>query len=120
MGSNRNAEAEMTMLRAQLDRGADAYAKLLQGLEGMLSDMAVDWPSDGLSDAQMQSLKSIFVDTAEIRHRLAAKLTHQANRNWLLKRNITRLQDFIGLRRNPEDVSKECFFPDERTFYCNR
>ena len=40
----------------------------------MLSDMAADWPNDGLSDAQMRSLEFIFVDTAEIRHRLAAKL----------------------------------------------
>lgn len=116
IGGIRNAEAEMKMLRAQLDRAEDAYAKLLPELEEMLNDMAAEWPSDGLSDAQIQSLEFIFVDTAEIRHRLAAKLSHQANRDWLLKRNVTRLQDFIGLNRNPEDVSKEYFLPDERRF----
>ncbi len=116
IGGVRNAETEMKMLRLQLDRGADACAKLLPELEGMLGDMAADWPSGGLSDAQMQSLEFIFVDTAEIRHRLAAKLSHQVNRDWLLKRNITRLQDFIGLRRNPDDISKKYFLPDERRF----
>ncbi len=33
-----------------------------------------------------------------------------------MKRNVTRLQDFIGLKRKPEDVSKEYFLPDERRF----
>ena len=115
-GGIRNADAEMKMLRMQLDRGADAYAKLLPELEEMLSDMAADWPADGLSDAQMHSLEFIFVDTPEFRHRLAAKLSHRASRDWFLKRNITRLQDFIGLKRNPDDISKEYFLPDERRF----
>jgi hypothetical protein len=111
-----NAKAEMNMLRTQLERAENTHAKLLPELEDMLTDMAAVWPSDGLSDAQMQSLEFIFVDTAEIRHRLAAKLSHQANRDWLLKRNIARLQDFIGLKRKPEDISKEYFLPDERRF----
>jgi hypothetical protein len=116
IGGFRNAEAEMKMLRAQIDRAEDAYAKLLPELEQMLSDMAVDWPSDGLSDAQMQSLEFIFVDTAEIRHRLASKLSHQANRDWLFKRNIARLRDFIGLKKKPEDVPKEYFLPNEQHY----
>jgi hypothetical protein len=33
-----------------------------------------------------------------------------------LKRNITRLQDFIGLERNPDDISIKYFLPDERRF----
>lgn len=116
MGGLRNAEAEKKMLRNQLDHAQKAYAELLPEIEAMLSDMARDWPAEGLSDEQMQSLEPIFVDTAEIRHRLAAKVTHQANRDWLLKRNIDRLRDFIGLARTPEDVSSEYFLPDERRF----
>jgi hypothetical protein len=64
----------------------------------------------------MRSLEFIFVDTAEIRYRLAAKLSHQANRDWLLKRNIDRLKDFVGFEKNPADSSKEYFLPDERRF----
>jgi hypothetical protein len=116
IGGTGNAEAEIEMLRAQFDRAGSAYTNLLPELEEMLSDMAANWPGDGLSDAQMQSLEFIFVDTAEIRHRLAAKLSHRANRGWLLKRNITRLQDFIGLRKNPEDIPKKYFLPDEASF----
>jgi hypothetical protein len=116
MGGLRNAEAEIKMLRARLDRSEEAYSKLLPELEAMLGDMAADWPAGGLSNEQMYSLDHIFVDTAEIRHRLAAKLSHPANRDWLLKRNITRLQDFIGLKKDPADIPKEYFFPDERRF----
>ena len=116
MGGLRNAEAEIKMLRDRLHRAEEAYSKLLPELEAMLGDMAADWPAGGLSNEQMVSLDYIFVDTAEIRHRLAAKLSHQANRDWLLKRNIARLQDFIGLRKNPADVPKEYFLPDERRF----
>ncbi|MFM0642412.1 hypothetical protein PQQ63_37665 [Paraburkholderia metrosideri] len=116
VGGIRNAKPEMEMLRAQLDRSAEAYAKLSLELEEMLSDMATAWPSDGLSNVQMEALEFIFVDTTEIRHRLAVKLSHQGNRDWLLKRNITRLQAFIGLEKNPEDISKEYFHPDESRF----
>jgi hypothetical protein len=116
MGGLRNAEAEKNMLRAQGDRAEKAYAEQLPELEAMLSDMAKEWPAEGLSEAQMRSLEPIFVDTAEIRHRLAAKLAHQANRDWLLKRNIDRLRDFIGLAKTPDAVPREYFLPDERRF----
>jgi hypothetical protein len=116
IGGIRNAEAEIKMLRTQSERAEDAYAKLLPELESMLSDTGADWPTGGLSTEQMASLDHIFVDTAEIRHRLAAKLPHQANRDWLLKRNIKRLQDLIGLRKNPADLPKEHFLPEEKRF----
>ena len=116
IGGRRNADAEIIMLRDRLDRANETYSKLLPELEAMLEDMAADWPAEGLSHEQMVSLDHIFVDTAEIRHRLAAKLTHQANRDCLLKRNITRLEDFIGLRRDSVDIPKEYFLPDERRF----
>jgi hypothetical protein len=116
MGGLRNAEAEIEMLRGRLDRADEAYSELLPELEAMLSDMATDWPAGGLSNEQMLSLDYIFVDTAEIRHRLAAKLTHKANRDWLLKRNITKWQDFIGLRKDPADIPRKYFLPDERRF----
>jgi hypothetical protein len=116
MGGIRNAEAEIKMLRDQLHRAEKAYSELLPELEAMLTDMAADWPTGGLSNEQLVSLDYIFVDTAEIRHRLAAKLSHQANREWLLKRNITRLQDFVGLRKSPAAIPTEYFLPDEPRF----
>jgi hypothetical protein len=116
MGGLRNAEAEKNMLRNQLDHAEKAYAELLPALEDMLSDMAKEWPAEGLSEEQMRSLEPIFVDTAEIRHRLAAKLAHRVNRDWLLKRNVDRLRDFIGLAKTPDAVPREYFLPDERRF----
>jgi hypothetical protein len=61
-------------------------------------------------------IDNIFVETAEIRHRLAEKLSHGANRDWLLKRNIQRLRDFVGLAKSPAEVPTDYFFPDERQF----
>lgn len=116
VGGLHNAAAERNMLRAQLDHAEKTYAELLPEIEAMLSDMAKEWPAEGLSEEQMRSLEPIFVDTAEIRHRLAAKVPHQTNRDWLLKRNIDRLRDFIGLAKTPDTVSSEYFLPDERRF----
>jgi hypothetical protein len=116
IGGTRTAEAEIRMLRARLDASTERYSKLLPELEGMIADMAADWPSDGLSDEQMKWLDNVSVDTAEFRHRLAEKLPYQANRDWLLKRNIQRLQDFVGLAKSPADVPTDHFLPDERRF----
>jgi hypothetical protein len=116
VGGLHNAEAERNMLRTQLDHAEKAYAELLPEIEAILSEMAKAWPAEGLSEKQMRSLEPIFVDTAEIRYRLAAKLTHKTNRDWLLKRNIDRLRDFIGLAKTPDSVSTEYFLPDENSF----
>jgi hypothetical protein len=115
-GGFRNAEAEINMLRAQLNHAEESYSSLLPELESMLCDIAVNWPTTGLSDDQMLSLENIFVDTAEIRYRLATKLSQQANRYWLLQRNISRLQEFIGLKRNPDDIPTDYFLPSEEHF----
>jgi hypothetical protein len=64
----------------------------------------------------MGAVENIFVDAAEIRHRSAEKLLHQGNRDCLLKRNITRLHDFIGLAREPADIPTEYFHPNEPRF----
>lgn len=94
MGGIRNAAAETAGLRRQLDYAEQARTKLLPELEQLLGDIAADWPAAGLSNEQMQSLEFIFVDTAEIRRRLAAKITQQADRNRLLGRNVNQLRDF--------------------------
>lgn len=115
-GGPQNADGELRMLRSQLDSHTERHSRLLPQLEGMLADMATDWPEDGLVDEQMQWLDNIFVDTAEFRHRLAEKLPHGQNRDWLLKRNIARAQDYIGLAAKATDVQADYFSPDERHF----
>jgi hypothetical protein len=42
--------------------------------------MAAAWPEQGLSPEQMPALENIFVETPEIRHRLAEKIEHPDNR----------------------------------------
>ena len=116
MGGAHKADAEMHMLRRRLDSYTERYTKLLPELEAMLTDMAAIWPGDGLSDEQMHWLDNIFVDTAEFRHRLAEKLPPGSNRDWLLRQNIARLQDFLGLAKTPGEVPTSYFSPDERRF----
>ncbi|MGB9646570.1 MAG: hypothetical protein WCB44_15815, partial [Stellaceae bacterium] len=116
MGGAHNADAELRMLHRRLDTYTKRYSGLLPELESMLSDIAADWPDDGLSDEQIHWLDNIFVDTAEFRHRLAEKLAHRSNREWLLKRNIGRLRDFVGLAATPTEVPRNHFFADERRF----
>jgi hypothetical protein len=101
MGGRRNFDAEMHSLRTQIERSTQRLSELAPELEGMLSDLAADWPPDGLSDGQMESIDYNFVATPEIRHRLAEKLPHTRNRDWLLKKNIAQLCALIGLSRDP-------------------
>ena len=70
IGGLHNAAAECRMLQSRLDGYTGRYAKLLPELEGMLSELAADWPDGGLTDEQMHWLDNIFVDTAEFRHGL--------------------------------------------------
>ncbi len=113
IGGARNADAELRSLRAQRDRAAERYVELLPELETMLSDMAAGWPEHSLSAAQMANLNYIFVETPEIRYRLAKKLSPSPNRDELLKQNIAQLEAFIGLE-NLDEVPKDYFYPDEK------
>lgn len=116
VGGPRNADAEIQMLHRRLGASAENYSRRLPELESMLTDMAADWPETGLSEEQMQWLDNIFVDTAEFRHRLAEKLSHGPNRDWLLKRNIERLREFIGLAKMAAKIPTDHFSPDEFRF----
>ncbi len=116
MGGRHNYQAELSVLRKQIDNASQRLSKLASDLERMLSDLAADWPSDGLSDGQMESLEYNFVSTPEIRHRLAEKLPHGPNRDSLLKTNIEQLADFIGLQRAPTDVLDVFFNADDKRF----
>jgi hypothetical protein len=115
IGGPHNFDAELRSLRAQLEDVSKLYGKLLPELEQMLSDMVAVWPVQGLSDQQMTALENIFVETPEIRHRLAEKLAHPGNRAWLLKRNIAQLQEFIELKHFAL-AGTNYFYPDEKRF----
>ena len=115
-GGPRNADAEVRRLTARREDALKRYSELLPALEQMLCDLASDWPHEGLSDQQMLSLDNIFVNTPEIRLRLAQKIGHLENRNWLLKRNLGRLQGFLGLVATPTEVRTGYFNLDERQF----
>jgi hypothetical protein len=113
MGGRRNFDAEMRSLRTQIDRFTQRLSELTPKLEGMLSDLAADWPPNGLSNGHMESLDCNFVATPEIRHRLAEKLPHPGNRDWLLKKNIEQLCALIGISREPAAIFDVHFNADD-------
>ena len=107
VGGLGNFEGETRMLRRQIENASQRLSKLVSDLEEMLTDLAADWPVDGLTDDQMQSLEFNFVRTPEIRHRLAEKLPFGADRTSLLDRNIDQLREFLGLDK--ENVLDDYF-----------
>jgi hypothetical protein len=113
MGGRHNFDAEVRSLHTLIEKSTERLSELAPELEGMLSDLAADWPPDGLSDGQMESLDYNFVNTTEIRHRLAEKLPHRGNRDWLLKRNIGQLCALIGLSREPATILDAHFNADD-------
>ena len=116
IGGRRNFDAEVRMLRNEVDRASGKLSKLAVDLEAMLADLAADWPADGLSDDQMRSLEYNFVSTPEIRHRLVEKLPPGSIRTALLKRDIEQLSEYIGLSKNPTSILNAYFNPDDNRF----
>ena len=96
-GGARNAEGEKQSLERRLAELNAQYETLIPALEQSLVELAASWPQKGLSETQLLQLDNIFVDTAEMRFRLAEKVSHINNRNWLLKRNLAGLKSYLGL-----------------------
>jgi hypothetical protein len=87
-----------------------------KSVETILTQMARCWPANGLCAKQLTELEPCFVETAEIRYRLAVKLNHTGNRAALLDRNRTELKAFLGLSA-PAGVFDAYFQPEfDRTF----
>jgi hypothetical protein len=115
-GGAKYAAAEIRSLRHQITHENTRVGRLTEDLEATLSDLAAIWPSAGLSTDQMKNLEPVFVDTPEIRYRLAEKLTHKYNRDILFKTNINQLKILIGLDQAPIDAFQEYFDHDENRF----
>src|SRR5580700_185986 len=116
IGGRHNFEAEVRSLHTQIDRSSDRLTELGAALESMLEDLAAGWPADGLTEDQMHALENNFVQTPEIRVRVAGKLPQGANRTSLLKRDIDQLRNFIGLSKNPAEVLDTDFNPNDNRF----
>ncbi|AET91846.1 hypothetical protein BYI23_B012390 [Burkholderia sp. YI23] len=115
-GGSRYAQQEIEQLRDQINRNAISHAELLVELDNLLVDTAADWPATGLGEEQMEALDSVFVNAADVRHRLACKLSHSENGNRLLKRNVDLLRKFIGLECGSAEISRQYFSPNESAF----
>ena len=105
-------DAEQRHLQQRIADMNKCYATLLPKLEEMLSELAAGWPSGGLADGQLAQLENIFVDTAEIRLRLAEKVVHGGNRRWLLDRNLVQLKSYLGLTRPRETIDQPLYLTD--------
>ena len=86
-------------------------------LDGLLDDMARTWPENGLTDQQMGIFDAAFVDTPDMRLRLAEKLSHAGNRQALLKCNIDQFKAEVGLTDTPTTAFDTYHAPEAEVFY---
>lgn len=98
LGGASNAPGEISRLEAEQESLAVAWADCIATLEGILFDMGECWPAKGLDNSQHVNLENLFVDTAEIRYRLAMSVPHQMDRRALLKKNIDLVSGVIGFK----------------------
>jgi hypothetical protein len=105
-GGERYAAAEAENIKANLDAINARYHASIAHIETTLAEIAELWPSEGLSDAQMQWLEPSFVGKTEFRYRLAEKLPAGPNREELLRRNIKQLQETFGFASDFHQAGK--------------
>ncbi len=110
------AADEIDRLTHLVNEHGEGAKRCAATLERILTDMAACWPGRGLSAEQMAWLEPAFVDTPEIRHRMAEKLFHTENRKALLKRNVDAITEEIGLDRKDDKVFDEFFRADRDRF----
>jgi hypothetical protein len=115
VGGTHNLVAEKDMCRNRAAHFGARLSELATEIEDILCVLALRWPTDGLSEQQMQSVECNFVSTPEIRHRLAEKLPLGADRDSLLKRNIEQLRIFIGLGQEAKAL-EEHYSPEDGRF----
>ena len=100
---------------AELPRKQEASARHEEALDRILDDMARLWPASGFSQVQYQFLTPSFVDSSEIRHRLAVKIQTAPERTVLLKQNIDAWKHEVGVGRRAEEVFADEYHPQVNT-----
>lgn len=104
-------------IAARLADHAKRAAEHARRLDGLFDDMAAAWPKEGLTDQQMGNFDAAFVDTPDMRLRLAETLNHTGNRQALLKRNIDHFRAEIGLTDTPAVAFDSYHAPEPERFY---
>jgi hypothetical protein len=116
VGGRRNATAEVQGLEKQVAQAKQRQAELADSLETTIRDLAAIWPAQGLTQEQRRQLSPIFVETPEIRYRLAMELPPGADRDFLLQANIAQLRAFLGLGDGLSEALASHFHRDEGQF----
>lgn len=85
-------------------------------LGDLFNDIAATWPKEGLTNQQIGILDAAFVDTPDMRLRLAEKVSHADNRHALLKRNIDQFKLEVGLTDTPTAAFDTYHAPEPERF----
>ncbi|MGY3427441.1 hypothetical protein ACVWZW_007945 [Bradyrhizobium sp. F1.13.4] len=116
IGGGQYLAQEIESITRELRVLKEREAKCATELEHVLSEMAQCWPQPGLDVAQMDALDSAFVDTPEIRYRLAEKLPSSTNRASLLNRNVDQISTEIGFKADADSIFDHYFSVDRAHF----
>ena len=117
VGGAANADAEINRLGHIIDEQTKRETRCETTLECILTDMAMCWPGRGLNTEQLAWLEPAFVDTPEIRHRLAEKISHTDNREALLKCNVDAIAKEIGLDSKGDEVFDKFYRANRDRFF---
>lgn len=118
LGGGQHAAQEIESVNRELLFLTEGEERCAMELERVLNEMAQCWPEAGLDSAQMHALDRTFVDTPEIRYRLAEKLPNScSNRPDLLNQNINQFSSEIGLKTDIERVFDQPFNIDRAHFF---
>lgn len=112
MGGQQYYTLEMERTEEERNQSVTRLEQVSKEITALLHGLADAWPAEGLDDAQLAHLDMCFVDTPEIRHRLAVQVPHDANRRWLLRKTLETLEDHLGLR-HPHEAAKDWFHPGD-------
>ncbi len=104
IGGEAHLAHELERLGREETQLRSADVETATSLEAALDDIARGWPAEGLSGDQLGWLDAAFVQTCEIRQRLAVKLAPSPNRNALLEANIRQMKDAVGLSAKLPEV----------------
>ncbi len=102
---------ELVHLPAQLSKRRQEAEQHEKAFDCILDDVARYWPQDGLSPDRLAIVLPAFVDSEEVRYRLAMKLTTEPARAQILQLNLDAWMSEVGLNRPVSKVFDDDFSP---------
>jgi len=104
--SDQNTKQEKEFIEASHENIISSLDNAEKEIDRILIEMATIWPAKGMTPLQFEQLKHCFVDTQEIKYKLAIQLGQEQDKEKLLKDNINAFKKYVGITSKSE-VTKD-------------